>query len=147
MPENSGEILIPTHLKTNGRLTLNIGDSICLDIGRRVAKDGIELNQSNPFQPNDFSETKIDVKTGEVITESEGIKSNENIVDTISKTYEIVGIIERPATNIEEYSAPGYTFITFIDENNILEKVDVFAKYSKTGIKNANRITANIIRC
>ena len=118
-----------------------------MNIGRRVAKDGIELNQNNPFQPNDFSEEKIDAETGEVITESEGIKSNENIVDTISKTYEIVGIIERPATNIEEYSAPGYTFITFIDENNILEKVDVFAKYSKTGIKNANRITANIIRC
>jgi putative ABC transport system permease protein len=83
LPENENEIVIPTHLKTNGRITLNVGDTITLDVGTRVA-DGEELTQNNPFNE--------DVE--------------EEIINTTSKTYKIVGIIERPASNIESYSAP-----------------------------------------
>ena len=121
-PENENEILIPTHLKTNGRVVLNVGESITLDIGTRVS-DGYELTQENNF--------------------SKG--SNEEIINTTSKTYKIVGIIERPANNIETYSAPGYTFITYMNENNMKDKVNVYAKYTKEGSRNYARITANII--
>ena len=40
------------------------------------------------------------------------------MVNTNTKAYTIVGIIERPAYNVEPYSAPGYTFITYLNDNN-----------------------------
>lgn len=121
-PENENEILIPTHLKTNGRVVLNVGETITLDVGTRVS-DGFELTQDNKFSK----------------------EANEEIINTTSKTYKIVGIIERPASNIENYSAPGYTFITYMNENNMKDKVNVYAKYTKNGSKNYEKITANII--
>ena len=127
LPENSNEILIPTHLKTNGRITLNVGDVITLDVGTRVDNEGYELNQINPLYTND-----------------DGTLS-EKIVNTTSITYKVVGIIERPATNIEGYTAPGYTFITYFNDNNIGNFVDIYAKYNKNGIKRAYEVTANII--
>ncbi len=127
LPQNENEIVIPTHLKTNGRLVLNIGDSINLDIGKRVLFDGSELNQNDSYQKSDEDGT------------------GESIVDTTSKTYKIVGIIERPATNIESYSAPGYTFITYLEENKISGVVDVYARFSKDGVKNSYETIANIL--
>ena len=35
LPQNENEILIPTHLKTNGRVALNVGDTIKLNVGKR----------------------------------------------------------------------------------------------------------------
>ena len=127
LPQNENEIVIPTHLKTNGRLVFNIGDSITLDIGKRVLFDGSELNQNDSYQKPSEDGT------------------GESIVDTTSKTYKIVGIIERPATNIESYSAPGYTFITYLEENKISGVVDVYARFSKDGVKNSYETIANIL--
>lgn len=126
LPENENEVVIPTHLKTNGRLFLNIGDSITLDIGKRIDNSNYELNQNNPYQKNDE-------------------EVGESIVETTSKTYKIVGIIERPATNIEGYSAPGYTFITYLEENKINGIVDVYARFSKDGVKNSYETIANVL--
>ncbi len=122
LPNNENEIVIPTHLKTNGRLALEIGSEITLDIGTRInLDDGVILEQNNSF-----------------IT-------NEEIINTTQKTYKIVGIIERPATNIESYTAPGYTFVTFTSEENLDKNIDVFVKYTKDGVKNAYKLTANIL--
>lgn len=126
LPENENEVVIPTHLKTNGRLFLNVGDSITLDIGKRIDNSNYELNQNNPYQKNDE-------------------EVGESIVETTSKTYKIVGIIGRPATNIEGYSAPGYTFITYLEENKINGIVDVYARFSKDGVKNSYETIANIL--
>lgn len=126
LPENENEVVIPTHLKTNGRLFLNIGDSITLDIGKRIDNSNYELNQNNPYQKNDE-------------------EVGESIVETTSKTYKIVGIIGRPATNIEGYSAPGYTFITYLEKNKINGIVDVYARFSKDGVKNSYETIANIL--
>ena len=145
LPENENEIIIPTHLKTNGRLVLKVGDSITLNIGKRVTSEGYELDQSNPYYENDSSFQITDASTGEVIDEGSATKSNEKIIDTVSKTYKIVGIIERPASNIESYSAPGYTFITYTNENDLVGNIDVYAKYTKEGSKNCYKITANIL--
>ena len=142
LPENANEIVIPTHLKTNGRLTLNVGDNISLDIGKRMSLvDDVELDQTNPFQSNDYLEEELEKNT---ISE-ENIENAEDIVNTTTKTYKIVGIIERPATNIESYSAPGYTFVTYMDDNDLLDSVDIYARYTKDGTKNAYKLTANII--
>ena len=49
----------------------------------------------------------------------------EELKNTESHTYKIVGIIDRPATNIENYDAPGYTFVTY-GEDILDSKYDVY---------------------
>lgn len=128
MPENDREILIPTHLKTNGRVTVAIGDEVTLDVGKRVDTDGHELNQQNSFSVDDETDTPL-----------------ENITERESKTYKVVGIIERPATNVEPYSAPGYTLITYADESKLSGNLDVYVRLTEDGTKNAYKITAGIL--
>ncbi len=123
LPENTNEIVIPTHLKTNGRLDLKLNDSITLEVGKRIDSKGSELSQSDKYQNTD----------------------GEYLVETQTKTYKIVGIIERPATNIEYYTAPGYTFITYIDNKNLSGNVDIYAKFTKDGVKNWDKTIANIL--
>lgn len=122
LPENTSEIIIPTHLKTNGRINLKVGDYITLDVGKRVG-NGYLLDQNEAYDSD----------------------NNEHLTDTISKTYQIVGIAQRPNRTIEPYKAPGYTFITYLDSKDIPDKVDVYAKYNKTGLKNHVKVTANIL--
>lgn len=123
LPENDMEIIIPTHLKTNGRITLNVGDNVTLEVGKRVNSKGEILNQNNQFDN----------------------EANEEVIDTSPKTYKIVGIIERPANSIENYSAPGYTFITYTEDERLQGNVDLYARYTKEGTKNAYKVTANIL--
>ena len=123
LPENTNEIVIPTHLKTNGRLDLKLNDSITLEVGKRIDSKGSELSQSDKYQNT----------------------AGERLVETQTKTYKIVGIIERPATNIEYYTAPGYTFITYIDSKNLSGNVDIYAKFTKDGVKNWDKTIANIL--
>lgn len=123
LPENPNEIVIPTHLKTNGRLDLKLNDSITLEVGKRINSKGDELNQSDQYQNTD----------------------GEQLVEMQTKTYKIVGIIERPATNIEYYTAPGYTFITYIDSKNLSGNVDIYTKFTKDGVKNWDKTIANIL--
>ena len=123
LPENTNEIVIPTHLKTNGRLDLKLNDSITLEVGKRIDSKGSELSQIDKYQNT----------------------AGEQLVETQTKTYKIVGIIERPATNIEYYTAPGYTFITYIDSKNLSGNVDIYAKFTKDGVKNWNKTIANIL--
>ena len=123
LPENTNEIVIPTHLKTNGRLDLKLNDSITLEVGKRIDSKGDELSQSDKYQNT----------------------AGEYLVETQTKTYKIVGIIERPATNIEYYTAPGYTFITYVDSKNLSGNVDIYAKFTKDGLKNWDKTIANIL--
>ena len=126
LPEKESEILIPTHLKTNGHVNLKIGDTITLDVGSRISNDGVILNQNNPYRNSPKDNT------------------TESLINTTSKTYKIVGIIKRPATNIESYSAPGYTFITYMN-NPTKDNVDVYVRYTKDGLKHHYETTANIL--
>lgn len=119
MPKSDSEVLIPSHLKTNGRVDYKIGDTITLDIGDRVNNEGINLGEYDSYSED------------EVLT-------NIN-----SKTYKVVGIIERPSKKVEPYSEPGYSFITYMD--NTTSNVDVYAKYTKEGSRDAFALTANIV--
>lgn len=123
LPKDENEIVIPSHLKTNGRVNLKIGDVVTLDVGKRINEEQAELKQYNPFNKD----------------------IEEDIVETTTKMYKIVGIIERPASNIENYEAPGYTFITYLDKNKIKGNVDVYAKFNKYGSKNYLNVAANIL--
>lgn len=119
LPKNDTEIVIPRHLKTNGRLTLEIGETITLNVGDRIS-EGYTLNQSNPFN----NETE------------------EEIVNTTPKTYKIVGIVERPS--FEYYTAPGYTFVTF-KSNSVSGTYDIYARYTKDALKDYQKTTMNIV--
>ncbi|UKI57691.1 MAG: hypothetical protein L6V81_10375 [Clostridium sp.] len=110
-PTNDKEIVIPRHLKTNGRVDYKVGDTITLYLGDRVS-DGYTLNQNNPYHKD---EETFDIK------------------DT--KTFKIVGIIERPSTIIENHSAPGYTFITYLNDNNYSGEYNVYLRYTKDALK------------
>lgn len=121
LPQNEDEIIIPTHLKTNGRMDIENNKEITLEVGERVSGT-YKLNQNVGYDAD-----------------------NEKIINTKQKTYKIVGVYERSATNIEPYIAPGYTFITYIDDNNFTGNVNVYAKYNKAGSKNHIKVTADII--
>ncbi|MBP3840653.1 MAG: FtsX-like permease family protein [Bacilli bacterium] len=124
LPENENEILIPTHLKTNGRNFLNVGDTITLNVGKRVDLDGKILTQDDPYNSE---------------------SSQEEIIDTISKTYKVVGIMENSSRSIESFSTAGYTFVTFISNDQLSGNVDVYAEYNDSSIKNWTKVTANIL--
>lgn len=121
MPENSNEIVIPRHLKNNGRVTYKIGSTISLDIGKRLAGND-ELDQNNSF-----------------------VLDEENFKKEYTKEYKVVGIVERPSGNIEPYTAPGYTFITLLDEDYSKGIYNVYTRYTKKGINNKDKVTANIL--
>ena len=119
LPKSDSEILISSHLKTNGRVDYKVGDTITLDIGDRVGSEGIKLGEYDSYSED------------EVLT-------NIN-----SKTYKVVGIIERPSKKVEPYSDPGYSFITYMDTTT--SNVDVYAKYTKEGTRDSYTVTANIV--
>ncbi len=104
-PQNSNEIVMSDHILTNARVNWKIGDKITLKVGKRETTDGYELNANNPY----------DEEQAEILTNLE------------EKTYTIVGKIERP--NIENYSSPGYTALTYLD--SVGDKVNVSALYKK----------------
>lgn len=145
LPENENEILIPTHLKTNGRVEYHVGDELTLKVGKRIDSEGYELNQSNPYRPDNGEEYSYNATTGEFLSHEVYEKSDEQIIDTKTKTYKVVGICQRPSGNIEDYSAPGYTFITKLDETNLTGKVEVFARYTKAALENETEVTSNIL--
>lgn len=122
LPQNENEVLIPNHLKTNGRVEYKIGDTIPLEVGTRVS-DGYELNQNNPYNE----------------------ENNEEIINTTTRTYTVVGIIERPANNVENYSAPGYTFITYLADDKIPENIDVYARFNRYGSSNYLKVMSDVL--
>lgn len=135
LPQNDSEILIPTHLKTNGRVTYKIGDVLELEVGKRMRGEE-ELDQSNPY-------VKIEDENKET-PEAEGIV-DEKIVEPVTKRFTIVGIMERPTSAVEEYSAPGYTFATLMDKDKIDGTVDIYVRYTKEALKNEAQVTADIL--
>ena len=121
LPENNKEIIVSVPFKNSAKV--KIGDTISLDIGKRVCTDGTIFNQSNPY----------------FVEEGETDLCHEYITDTSKHEYKIVGITERLNYNIEGYSAPGYTLITKIDKASDNINVSLLfkdAKYYKEYINN-----------
>ena len=121
LPQDKNEIVISSPYQLGSKL--NVGDIISLDIGKRVCEDGSKLNQSNPYY----------------IEEGEEDTCHEKIIDTTTHEYKIVGIMERPNYDLESYSAPGYTMITYTDSvtNNInVSLLFKDVKYYKDYVKN-----------
>ena len=120
LPQNSNEIVISKSIIDNGLVDLKIGDRITLDVSKRMS-DGYELNQDNPFTKNEHLEKKYE------------------------KKFTIVGIIDRLSYDIEPYSAPGYTVITYLDSENLGDKANIYVTYTKKALRKYNEVTANIL--
>ena len=114
MAKNEDEIVIPRHLKTNGRIDIKVGDEITLDVGKRY-----------------------DSNTEGVISENCAYEHEaETLTDTVTKHYKVVGIMERPGYGMEDYSAAGYTFVTYSDELAAIDngtKSEATIYFSATG--------------
>lgn len=135
MAKNEDEIVIPRHLKTNGRIDIKVGDEITLDIGKRY-----------------------DSNTESVIWENIAYEHEaETLTDTVTKRYKVVGIMERPGYGMEDYSAAGYTFVTYSDElaaidngtksevNEADTTLTVYSRYTQKALRNKDAVTADII--
>ena len=119
LPENENEVVISQHIIDNGGVELKVGDTLSLDVGtRRLVDDGSVLSQSNPY-------------LGEEESQEENLQ--EEITDTINKTYTIVGIIERPSYELEDYQAPGYTIITYSDNINNTDTANISVLFNNVG--------------
>ena len=119
LPENENEVVISQHIIDNGGVELKVGDTLSLDVGtRRLVDDGSVLSQSNPY-------------LGEEESQEENLQ--EEITDTINKTYTIVGIIERPSYELEDYQAPGYTIITYSDNINNTDVANISVLFNNVG--------------
>ncbi len=125
MPENSNEIVIPEHLIKSGKINYTIGEKITLNLGKRQTKDGLELTQEDALLTDESEETESSSKSK---SETEDL---EEIVDTKEHTYTIVGIIERSNyKGIEGFSAPGYTAISYMDNENDINTANISVLYS-----------------
>ena len=96
LPQNSGEVLVPAHVASNGGVRISVGDMLSLAVGDRM-NGNEKLNQHDPYSSGETPGTK-----------------GERLVPTAVKGYKVVGIYQRPA--FEEYAAPGYTLITITDK-------------------------------
>ncbi len=117
-PENSNELIISEHIKTNGGVEYEIGDEITLDISDRYSESGKKLTQREEFE----------------------YEGKEKLEKKYTKTFKIVGIVIRPNYAIEEYSAPGYTVITKMEEIENHANISVTYK----NVKEYEKITATI---
>nr|WP_308669192.1 ABC transporter permease [uncultured Agathobacter sp.] len=135
MAKNEDEIVIPRHLKTNGRIDIKVGDEITLDVGKRY-----------------------DSNTESVIGENCAYEHEaETLTDTVTKSYKVVGIMERPGYGMEDYSAAGYTFVTYSDELAAIDNgtkseageadttLTVYSRYTQKALRNKDAVTADII--
>lgn len=120
LPENDNEVVISSHIKSNGGVEYKIGDELDLKLGERIS-DGESLDQ------------------GKALDE----ERSESFVFRNEKNYKIVGIIERPNFDIEPYTAPGYTVLTILNENDIKGSLNVYVRYKD--VKKHLSTTAQII--
>lgn len=127
LPTSENEIVVTTNLRTEARITMNVGDNISLDVGDRVSDENEILNNRMQYINYD--------------------NKSEKLENTDKKEFTIVGKIERPSGYIEDPNAAGYSFITYLDDNSILnkEKMDVFVKLNKKGLKDAQKIVSDIL--
>lgn len=92
LPQTPDEVLLPSHVATNGGVRKAVGDTLTLTPGERIY-DGVTLTQQNPF-----------------IAAEEGAAGETFVAGEDSRTVTVVGFYERPS--FEDYSAAGYTVLT-----------------------------------
>ena len=122
MPQNENEIVVSEHIKDIAQVEYNVGDTLSLDVSKRVDLSGeYELKQNNAY-----------------------VEDEEKLEKLYTKEYKVVGIIERPNYDIESPASPGYTVITYLNENNITKNLNVYVLLNEYGLKNQEEFISQI---
>lgn len=129
MPENDTELVIGRHIAANGLVRFELGEELTLDVGERMS-EGYTLGQANPYE-----------------YEAERLETRE------TKTYTIVGIIDRPNYLAEARTAPGYSVFTYSDRANDPDRsgeaadssFEVYVTYDDWGLRHVNQVNAGIL--
>ncbi|WP_053942294.1 ABC transporter permease [Kallipyga gabonensis] len=93
MPKKEGEILLPDHLKSNGGVTFDLGQTLRLDVGKREVDGQLAIN--------DMAREPLDFQPG-----------HEKIVQSRPMTFTVVGTYQRLSFDLEPVSMPAYTALT-----------------------------------
>ncbi len=127
LPENDSELAISTRINEKFKTNYKVGDTVTLNVGE--IKGTLENQNANYYDEEQTKKTDGTEQT----TENE-------IVNVTSKTYKIVGIIERPTTTIEPYEADWFTVITKMQTIN--KKANIAVLYTKPNdyVKNTESI-------
>lgn len=121
LPEDDSEIVISSHIKTNGGVKYNLGDKITFDIGDRTY-NGKKLYQNDTYREDEHLEAKQ------------------------TKTYKVVGICDRLPYGEEPRTAPGYSVITLANKaDTSLNKSDIYLRFNKKALKDRYDLTADIL--
>ena len=121
LPEDDSEIVISSHIKTNGGVKYNLGDKITFDIGDRTY-NGKKLYQNDTYREDEQLEAKQ------------------------TKTYKVVGICDRLPYGEEPRTAPGYSVITLANKaDTSLIKSDIYLRFNKKALKDRYDLTADIL--
>lgn len=121
MPWSQGEVVIGNHIRSNGDVDLGVGDTLTVQVGERIS-EGDSLNQNNPW-----------------------LGEEESFVPFCERTYTIVGVIERPNFQVEPRTAPGYSVFTFLENVEEAQSLEVYASYTKEGLKHSEQVTAGLL--
>lgn len=121
LPEDDSEIVISSHIKTNGGVKYNLGDKITFDIGDRTY-NGKKLYQNDTYREDEQLEAKQ------------------------TKTYKVVGICDRLPYGEEPRTASGYSVITLANKaDTSLNKSDIYLRFNKKALKDRYDLTADIL--
>jgi len=123
MPNNSNELLISSHIETNGGVKLNIGDTIKLELGYRVDEDGYTLDV---VQLVNKDNEKFYYDDGEIINTLR-FTENEKLEICETREFNIVGLVKR--SNMEERYSCGYSVFTLKEEIKDEDKVNGYIIY------------------
>lgn len=117
LPQNENELVLSQSVIDNSKVEFNIGDTITLDLGKRVYVSGTDIPLDDTIYFNDEMGT-------------------EKLVDTHKKTYTVVGVFNKVSSSYfaaDGNSASSSAF-TLADENADIN--DLFISFTSEGEKN-----------
>lgn len=105
-PKNSSEVIIPESLASDA--SIKIGDTLSIDVGRRMTKDGYPLDASNP-----------------------GLPDEEVIANPEHKTYKITGFYKKPGSKVYYYNNNQQSsFYTIVTTHESSSSIDAYVALS-----------------
>lgn len=116
LPQNENELVLSSSVLENSRAEFKIGDTITLDLGKRVYVSGDEIPLDDTDYFNDTNGT-------------------EKLVDTHKKTYTVVGVFNKVSSSYfaaDSFSASSSAF-TLAEENADIN--DLFISFTSDGEK------------
>lgn len=142
LPENEHEIVLPEHLKNNGGVTIPLGSEITLPMGSRSVTREQAENPEEYYSMGDTLGQMSDEELSNLSQKMPYFNGEAFVPSGEERSFTVVGIMERP--NIERYSAPGFTAITYLDDTALaadsIVEVAVEAKNPRTILEDGDEM-------